>query len=92
MCEICDRKTLGRRGFLAGAGAIAAAAFAAAVPAARAAEGAPTSLSSEDALAQLKEGNARYVKSPRTLRAGYRPAARKRRGASSALGDDHRLR
>ena len=64
MCENCERNGVSRRdlfGFAA-AGAVALG-FGASQPA-RAAEGAPTSLSSDEALAALKSGNDRYVKNP----------------------------
>lgn len=65
MCERCETRTIGRRGFLQfGAGALAAIGAAAAVRPAFAADGAPTSLTPDEALAQLKEGNAAYVKDP----------------------------
>ena len=64
MCVICGTKTVGRRGFLKfGAGALAAAALAASAPA-YAADGAPTSLSPDEALAKLKAGNERFVSHP----------------------------
>ena len=62
MCKTCDSKETDRRDFLKfGAGGLAAATLATAMRPARAAEGAPTSLTPEEALAKLKEGNARYV-------------------------------
>ena len=67
MCSTCDSKAAGRRGFLKlGAASLAGAVFATAMrPArARAAEGAPTSLSPDEALAELKSGNERYVSQP----------------------------
>ena len=67
MCSTCDSKAAGRRGFLKlGAASLAGAVFATAMrPArARAAEGVPTSLSPEEALAELKSGNERYVSQP----------------------------
>lgn len=65
MCVICAKEGIGRRDFmkLGAAGAIALG-VGGAPPAARAAEGAPTALSPDEALAQLKEGNERYVKHP----------------------------
>src|SRR5437764_929791 len=63
MCEVCDSQR--RRDFLKfGAATIAAAAFAGVVTPARAGEGAPTSKTPDEALAALKEGNARYVSNP----------------------------
>jgi carbonic anhydrase len=65
MCDVCDRKSAGRRNFLRlGAGAFAAAALAGAMRPVHAAEGAPTSLTPDEALAQLKAGNERYVSHP----------------------------
>jgi carbonic anhydrase len=65
MCTTCDSKALDRRNFLKfTATGLAAAAFTTATRPARAADGAPTSLTPEDALAKLKEGNARYVSNP----------------------------
>ena len=65
MCEACDVKSARRRSFLRlGAGALAAAALAGSLRPAYAAEGAPTSLSPDEALAQLKAGNERYVSHP----------------------------
>ena len=65
MCIDCETTGVGRRHFMK-LGAAAAVAFAAGAssPAARAAEGAPTSLSPDEALAKLKEGNARFVSKP----------------------------
>jgi carbonic anhydrase len=65
MCVNCGTDGIGRRDLLkfAAAGAIALG-VGGALPAARAAEGAPTSLSPQDALAALKSGNERYVSSP----------------------------
>ena len=64
MCDAFDRKSTGRRNVLRlGAGAFAAALAGARRPA-YAAEGAPTSLTPDEALAQLKAGNQRYVSHP----------------------------
>jgi carbonic anhydrase len=64
MCINCGSDGIGRRDLMKfGAAAIALAA-ASASPAARAAEGAPTSLSPQEALAQLKAGNERFVSHP----------------------------
>ena len=65
MCVNCARDGIGRRDFMkfSAAGAIALG-VGGAPPAARAEEGAPTVLSPQDALAQLKSGNERYVSSP----------------------------
>lgn len=65
MCRTCDRKSVVRRDFLKFAAAsLAGVALASEMNPARAAEGAPTSLSPDEALAALKEGNARYVSHP----------------------------
>jgi len=65
MCDLCDSEPVGRRRFLRlGAGALAAAALSGATPKTYAAEGAPTSLTPDEALAQLKAGNERYVSNP----------------------------
>ena len=64
MCINCGRR-IGRRDLMKfGAAAAIALAAAGASPAARAAEGAPTSLSPQEALAQLKAGNERFVSHP----------------------------
>ncbi len=65
MCQACEAQEIGRRGFLKfGAGALAAAGFGGAIRPAYAAEGAPTALTPDEALAQLKAGNERYVSHP----------------------------
>jgi carbonic anhydrase len=63
MCVNCDG--IGRRDFMkfAAAGAIALG-VGGALPAARAAEGAPTALPPDEAFAELKAGNERYVSHP----------------------------
>jgi carbonic anhydrase len=64
MCEDCATSGLGRRDLLKlGAAGVLTIGLAAARPA-FAAEGAPTALSPDEALAKLKEGNARYVSHP----------------------------
>lgn len=65
MCIDCASAGIGRRNLIK-FGAAAAVAFAAGGVslAARAAEGAPTSLSPKEALAKLKEGNARFMSHP----------------------------
>jgi len=65
MCIDCRNDGIGRRDLMK-FGAAAAIAFATArtSPAARAADAAPTSLSPQDALAQLKAGNERFVSHP----------------------------
>ena len=65
MCENCEGRTIGRRSFLQlGAGALAAIGAAVAARPAFAADGAPTSRTPDEALAQLKAGNAAFVKDP----------------------------
>jgi carbonic anhydrase len=65
MCTLCESKTGDRREFLKFATAsLTAATLSGASGAARAAAGAPTSLSPDEALAALKEGNTRYVSHP----------------------------
>jgi carbonic anhydrase len=65
MCFNCASNGIGRRDLMKlGAAAAIALAAGGAPPAARAADGAPTSLSPQEALAQLKAGNERYVSHP----------------------------
>jgi carbonic anhydrase len=65
MCRTCDNKAAGRRDFLKFAAAgLAGVTLAGAMRPVRAAEGAPTSLSPDEALAALKDGNARFVSNP----------------------------
>ena len=65
MCINCGSDGIGRRDLMKfGAAAAIALAAGAMSPAARAAEGAPTSLSPQEALAQLKAGNERFVSHP----------------------------
>jgi carbonic anhydrase len=65
MCRMCERRATSRRDLLKfGAAGLAAVTLAGAMRPARAAEGAPTSLSPDEALAALKDGNARYVSHP----------------------------
>jgi carbonic anhydrase len=65
MCSNCGSDGIGRRDLMKfGAAAAIMLAAGGALPAARAAEGAPTSLSPEEALAKLKEGNATFVSHP----------------------------
>ena len=66
MCVVCD-VNLGRRGFLGLAGAGLAASLLPTV--AFAAGGPTTSLTADQALAKLKEGNAKYVSSPQLCEA-----------------------
>jgi carbonic anhydrase len=65
MCSNCESDGIGRRDLMKfGAAAAVALVAGGASPAARAAEGAPTSLSPQEALAKLKEGNANFVSHP----------------------------
>ena len=65
MCINCESDGIGRRDLMKlGAAAAIALATASAAPGARAAEGAPTALSPQEALAQLKAGNERFVSHP----------------------------
>ena len=65
MCKVCEGDAADRRDFLKfGAAALAGTAFARAIRPARADEGAHTSLSPDEALKALKDGNARYVSNP----------------------------
>jgi carbonic anhydrase len=65
MCIDCDSNGIGRRDLMKlGAAAAIALATAGASPAARAADDAPTALSPQEALAQLKAGNERFVSHP----------------------------
>jgi carbonic anhydrase len=65
MCINCGSDGIGRRDLMKfGAAAAIALAAGGAAPAARAAEGAPTSLSPQEALAELKTGNERFVSHP----------------------------
>ena len=65
MCRTCESQATGRRDFLKfSAAGLAAFALAGAMRPVRAAEGAPTSLTPDEALDALKSGNARYVSHP----------------------------
>jgi carbonic anhydrase len=65
MCGACEINATGRRDFLKiGAAGLAAVALGGALRPVRAADGAPTSLSADQALAALKAGNERYVSHP----------------------------
>ena len=65
MCQTCQAGLIGRRDALKlGAAGLMAIAFGNGAAPAHAAYGAPTALSPEQALAALKEGNARYVAHP----------------------------
>jgi carbonic anhydrase len=70
MCEICNQRTMGRRRFLALAGfGLAAGAALFGVDQAAAAKGPTTSVTPDQALANLKSGNEKYVKSPQVCAA-----------------------
>jgi carbonic anhydrase len=65
MCINCETGGVGRRDLMKfGAAAAIALAAGSVAPVARAAEGAPTPLSPQEALAQLKAGNERFVSHP----------------------------
>lgn len=65
MCDICTRRTMGRRKFLALAGfGLAAGGVLFGVGQAAAAGGSTTSVTADQALAYLKSGNDKYVKAP----------------------------
>ena len=71
MCQVCEEKVLGRRRFLglAGMGLLAASLSLAGGSAALAAGGAKTTLTADQALAKLKEGNAKFVAGPQLCEA-----------------------
>ena len=65
MCKSCDDRTIGRRGFLTMVGlGFVASSLVFETDALGAASGPHTSKTPDEALAALKEGNARYVSSP----------------------------
>lgn len=65
MCAQCDNDGIDRRHLLKfGAAGLLALSLGGGIGSARAAEGAPTALTPDEALAALKEGNARYVANP----------------------------
>jgi carbonic anhydrase len=65
MCDICGNEGIGRRDVLKfGAAGVLAAGLGGVSRPARAAEGAPTTLSPDEALAALKSGHERYVSRP----------------------------
>jgi carbonic anhydrase len=65
MCSNCNGEGVGRRDILKfGAASLAAVGLGGASWSARAAEGAPTTLSPDEALAALKSGNERFVGHP----------------------------
>ncbi len=70
MCEICNERTIGRRKFLAMAGfGLAAGGALFQIDRAAAAYGATTSVTADQALANLKSGNAKYVEAPQVCAA-----------------------
>jgi carbonic anhydrase len=70
MCEICSQRTMGRRRFLALAGfGLAAGGALFGIDQVAAAHGPTTSVTANQALANLKSGNAKYVKSPQVCAA-----------------------
>ena len=71
MCTICDDKMMGRRRFLglAGLGLVAGSLSLASGSTAWAAGGPKTSLTADQALAKLKEGNAKFVAGPQLCEA-----------------------
>jgi carbonic anhydrase len=70
MCDICSQQTMGRRRFLALAGfGVAAGGALFAGDRATAAHGPTTSVTAEQALANLKFGNAKYVQAPQVCAA-----------------------
>lgn len=65
MCVHCADKGIGRRDFVRfGAAGVVALGLGSGLRRSRAAEGAPAALSPDDALSELKAGNARYVRKP----------------------------
>jgi carbonic anhydrase len=81
MCDICSQRTMGRRKFLALAGfGLAAGGALFEVDQAAAAHGATAAVTADQALANLKSGNDRYVKSPEVCSADLA----KRRAAVAA--------
>lgn len=64
MCQRCDQPRISRRGLLSLAAAGAASGLLAAVSPAHASGGPVTSVTADEALAKLKEGNARYLATP----------------------------
>ena len=93
MCINCESDGIGRRDLMKfGAAAAIALAAGSAAPAARAAEGAPTALSPQEALAELKAGNERFVSHPELCSVDLAAEPQRRRRASGAVGDDRRLR
>ena len=83
MCDICRRQTIGRRNFLAlmGFGIVAGSALLRAGQAEAAAGGPVTSVTADEALANLKAGNDKYVKSPELCSADL---AKRRTGVANS--------
>lgn len=69
MCQVCDVRRATRRGFLSFAAAGVATGLAMSQAPAWAAGGPTTTLAADQALARLKEGNARFVKEPQVCAA-----------------------
>ena len=69
MCQTCRKSGIGRRDFFRLSASGAAALALGASNRSMAAEGAPTSLSPDEALAALKSGNERYVSNPKVCSA-----------------------
>ena len=82
MCGTCERHLIGRRRFLALAGlGLAAGGFAFATGPSLAAGGPTTTVTADQALASLKSGNDKYVKSPEVCAADL---AKRRTGVANA--------
>ena len=83
MCYICSRQTMGRRQFLAfaGLGLAAGSTLFGIAQATAAAHGPTTSVTTEQALANLKSGNDKYVKSPEVCSADL---AKRRGGVANS--------
>lgn len=79
MCQLCEDTTASRRGFLRMAAAGIASGLVVAVPRALAAGGPTTALTADEALARLKAGNEKFVKSPEVCSAEL---ARQRGGSA----------
>jgi carbonic anhydrase len=82
MCDICSRQTLGRRKFLALAGiGLATGSVLFRSDEAAAAVGPTTSVTADQALANLKSGNEKYVKAPEVCAADL---AKRRTGVANS--------
>ena len=93
MSKDCDQCTVDRRSLLGMAGLGMAAAMA--IPGVRpamAASASATALTSDQALAALKDGNKRYVSNPQLCTLDLAKHRGSCRRASGALGDHRRLR